>query len=136
MKETSKRKERPGLPKVDDEMRQLCGLISAELKKWPDVTSRHMFGMLSFYREVSHFPQPKIFACIPDKRALSSARAIAFKLEKPTQAHLARMKAEARIATPAIAAHAKWLEFSLTAPGDIHEALWWLEQAYKSSKNK
>ena len=136
MKKSTKRQERPPLPQIDEEMRQLCALLCTELKDWPNVTSRHMFGMLSFYRDLPDFPQPKIFACIPEKRALSSARSIAFKLEKPTRAQLERMKAERRMATHVDAANTKWFEFSISATADVGEALWWLEQAYQASNRK
>ena len=128
---------RPALPKIDDYMRQLCAAIADELHNWPDVTSRKMFGMLGFYRDLSHLPQPKIFACIPDKRALSSQHAIAFRLEKPKPAQAARMKSDPRIVTsPDPERAAKWFEFSLQSPTDIPAALHWLGEAYAAVKQK
>ena len=126
---------RPALPKIDDQMRQLCDAIATELHNWPDVTSRMMFGMVGFYRDLSHLPQPKIFACIPDQRALSSPRAIAFRLEKPNPAQASRMKSDPRVVTsPDPARAAKWFEFSLESPADIPAALHWLGEAYAAAK--
>jgi hypothetical protein len=128
---------RPALPKVDDEMRELCAMLSREISRWPDVTSRKMFGMLSFYREVPAFPQPRIFACLPDTRALSSSRAIAFKLVEPKPAQIARMKDDSRVmATEAPKHLSKWFDFSINQSGDVNEALWWLEQAYRATREK
>jgi hypothetical protein len=128
---------RPALPKVDidDEMRRFCSLISAEVNKWQDTSSRKMFGMLSFYRELPGFPQPRIFACLPDKRALSSPRAISFKLVEPKLAHISRMKADSRVSATEAPKHlSKWFDFSINEPGDVDEALWWLEQAYRATR--
>src|SRR5437764_12673381 len=88
---------RPALPKIDEQMREFCALLSAEINKWPDISSRKMFGMLSFYRELPAFPQPRIFACLPDTRALSSERAIAFKLVEPNATQIARLKTDPRV---------------------------------------
>ena len=130
---------RPALPKIeiDAEMRQFCSAISAELHKWDDVSSRKMFGMISFYRELPAFPQPRIFACIPDKRALSSPRAVAFKLVEPRPAQISRMKADSRVTASEAPKHlSKWFDFSIHEAGDVNEALWWLEQAYRATRDK
>jgi len=128
---------RPSLPKIDEEMRELCALISTEINKWQDVSSRKMFGMLSFYRELPGFPQPRIFACLPDTRALSSSRAIAFKLVEPKPAQISRMKADSRVTASEAPKHlSKWFDFSINESADVNEALWWLEQAYRATREK
>jgi hypothetical protein len=128
---------RTALPKIDEEMREFCALISSEIANWPDVSSRKMFGMLSFYRELPAFPQPRIFACLPDTRALTLPRAISFKLVEPKPAQISRMKADTRVTASEAPKHlSKWFDFSITEPGDVNEALWWLEQAYRATREK
>ena len=55
-------------------MRHLCALLGQELLRWPDVAARPMFGLRAFYRGTV------VFAMLPDKRALESPTAIAYKL--------------------------------------------------------
>src|SRR5437763_13016241 len=132
---TMPRASRPTMPKIDDDMRHLCASIGGELSTWPRVISRRMFGMVGFYREGLN--KPTIFAALPDKRALSSPRAIAFKLDKPKPAQLSRMKSEARLSTAVFSGRAvKWFEFSLESPADIPGALFWLGEAYTAARHK
>lgn len=49
-------------------------MLERELLSWPGVTSKPMFGMRAVYRRNT------IFAMLPDKRALESPSAIAYKL--------------------------------------------------------
>ena len=129
------RASRPTMPKIDDDMRQLCAAIGAELNTWPRVTSRRMFGMVGFYRD--GLTKPTIFAAIPDKRALSSVRAIAFKLDKPKRAQLTRMKSDARLSTAVFTGRAvKLFELSLESAADIPAALFSLGEAYAAAKKK
>jgi hypothetical protein len=54
-------------------MRRACALLAEEISGWPDVSMRLMFGFRAVYRS------GVIFAMLPDKRALESAGAIAYK---------------------------------------------------------
>jgi hypothetical protein len=49
-------------------------LLSEELLHWPGVSARPMFGMRAFYHGAV------VFAMLPDKQALESPTAIAYKL--------------------------------------------------------
>ena len=68
------RSKRPGLVPVSEEMRRISGLLGQELLRWPEVSARQMFGLRAFYRGAV------VFAMLPDKRALESPTAIAYKL--------------------------------------------------------
>jgi hypothetical protein len=61
------------LSKPSDEMRHLCSLLAEELRSWPDVTSRPLFGMLAIYRK------KRIFALLPDKRSLGDPNTVGYK---------------------------------------------------------
>jgi hypothetical protein len=67
-------RQRPKLVQISEEMRHLCSLLGQELLRWPDVSARSMFGLRAFYRRTV------VFAMLPDKRALESPTAIAYKV--------------------------------------------------------
>jgi hypothetical protein len=92
--------KRPTLVLVSEETRHLCLLLAQALLRWPEVTTRPMFGLRAFYRGAV------VFAMLPDKRALESPNAIGYKLAD------------------------QWHSFDLTSEHDIEEALVRLNQAY------
>lgn len=103
-------RKRPNLVLVSDETRRLCVFLAEELLRWPDVTTRPMFGMRAFYRGAV------VFAMLPDKRAFDSPTAIMYKL--PT----GREKREGP----------KWRFFELEESG-IQKALTCLDRAYNKA---
>ncbi|HEX5832732.1 MAG TPA: hypothetical protein VFY34_02710 [Pyrinomonadaceae bacterium] len=109
--------ERPKLFTIDTEMQRWCADLEQELRAWPEVTAKPMFGMIGFYHGKS------IFAAIPRTRAPESARSLLIKL--PGVKHR-RLK---RGSEPDSA----WATFELESSSDITEALMWLEQAYQQS---
>jgi hypothetical protein len=72
-KNVTQEKSRPKLQRVSEEMRRACALLAEEISGWPNVSMRLMFGFRAVYRS------GVIFAMLPDKRALESAGAIAYK---------------------------------------------------------
>ena len=70
----SRAAKRPRLVAISQDMRRMCALLSDELLHWPGVRVRPMFGMRAIYRDAV------VFAMLPDKRALESPTAIAYKL--------------------------------------------------------
>ncbi len=89
----------------------MCTLLSDELLHWPSVSMRPMFGMRAFYRGAV------VFAMLPDKRALASPTAIAYKLPAGTR----RREGQ------------KWRLFELEEERGIANALVCLDQAYRSA---
>ncbi len=94
-------------------MRHISALLAQELLQWPEVSARPMFGLRAFYRGTV------IFALLPEKRALETPHAIAYKL-RPT----ASAKKEG----------AKWRAFELENEQDIAMALAVLEKAYRAAQ--
>ena len=92
-------------------MRHLCALLGQELLRWPDVAARPMFGLRAFYRGTV------VFAMLPDKRALESPTAIAYKLPDG----LRRREGE------------KWRLCELQDERDIDTALAYLHTAYRKA---
>jgi hypothetical protein len=130
MKAKTQKRPRPKLPPISEEMKQWSAMLQAELSNWPSVTSRPMFGLLSFYRG------PKIFAALPVTRGLNSPNGLIFKIQ-PMPAHLLqRAQEEPRINTETQLRTAKWFSFDLNSPDDLRDALWWLNQAYEHANKR
>jgi hypothetical protein len=102
---------RPTFKPVSEEMRKLCFLLGEELLRWPDVTTRPMFGMRAFHRGDT------VFAMLPDKRALRDSNAFMYKLPSGGE------KREGE----------KWKFFPLTEAGEINAALAMLDKAYRKA---
>ena len=105
------RGKRPRLVPPSEEMRHRSALLAQELSRWPGVSMRPMFGMHAFYRGTV------VFAMLPDKRALESAKAIAYKL--PSEASGKE--------------RGKWKLFELENDRDIGRALVTLDKAYRKA---
>jgi hypothetical protein len=108
---------RPKLPKIGEEMRRWCTVLSDEISSWPKVTSKPMFGMTGFYRG------RRIFAALPRTRAPRTERSVLIKL--PGVRH-ERLKGAA-------GPGAGWVTFELESESDIAETLRWLERAYEKA---
>ncbi len=105
-----------------EELQAWAGMLAAELTTWPQVRSKPMFGLVSFYRG------NKIFAALPRTRALSSPHSIIFKFHAENAAtRRARRQLQAYPA-------ARWLSFELHSPEDMGKALEWLDLAYRVAK--
>ena len=101
------RRKRPKLTPLSGEMKRISALLEEELLEWPDVTARAMFGLRAFYRGAV------IFAMLPQKRALESPNAIAYKLAADGREQ-----------------GKNWRLFELEDGRDIRKALALLERAY------
>lgn len=98
-------------------------MLMDELRTWPDVTERAMFGMQAFYRGRN------IFAALPKSRAVGQSSFI-FKLE-PVSAKLhTRLQADPRID---MSEGHRWFPFELAEESDIRPALEWLQLAYENA---
>ena len=99
-------------------MKHWAGLLGAELKAWPGVTSRPMFGLDAYYR------RGRIFAVLPRTRALGSAYSIAVKRRPAKRAAAARKDSGL--------SGAGWQSLEMES-GDLSRALRWLERGYQES---
>jgi hypothetical protein len=100
--------KRPRLAPALEEMGRISSLLSQELLRWPGVSVRPMFGLRAFYRDAV------VFAMLPDKRALESPKAIAYKQLAGTQGPEGQ----------------KWRLFEFQDERDIANALACLDKAY------
>ena len=101
-------------------------MLMDELRSWPNVTERPMFGFHSFYRG------PQIFAALPRTRSVFP-NALMFKLPVLTPEIRRRLERDAHIDA---SSGERWINFELSAEEDIHAALNWLELAYEAAKKR
>lgn len=118
---------RPKFSPVSEEMKQWSAMLGQELQKWPKATSRPMFGMLGFYRG------NKMFAALPTTRGITSPNSFIFRMQPMPPKLQERASKEPRIDTSKLRT-AKWFAFELSSGADLHDALWWLNQAYEHAK--
>ena len=116
-------RDRPKMPRISEEMKQWSAMLGEELRGWPKVSSRPMFGMLGVYRG------KKIFAALPATRAIGTPNSVAFRLNPVPQDLEQRALKEPRV-TPG----KHWFSFEVHSTKDLRDALWWLNQAYEHTK--
>ena len=108
-------------------MKQWSALLGAELERWPGVTTKPMFGFVSFYRG------RQIFAGLPRTRALNSSNSIIFKLRGANPRLLAKLRKDSR-AQASEKGMAGWQAFEVSSSADLKDALDWLDQAYRAAR--
>ena len=74
MKESKPTARRMRMPPISEEMKRWSAMLGEELKQWPKVKSRPMFGMRGFYRE------SKIFAALPVTRGVKTPNSFIFRI--------------------------------------------------------
>ena len=124
-----KRKPKTGMPrfhKLSPEMQRWAVILAEELKQWPGVTTKPMFGFTSFYRGKT------IFAAVPKTRALGSANSVIFKL--PEQSKWRAIVGKDPRIQPENMAAMKWFPFEIGGESDLRDALLWFERAFQSAK--
>jgi len=104
-------------PKISAEMKRYAALLEAELKRWPNVRTGKMFGMVSVYRG------DRIFALLPATRSLEGANSIMIKVE--------RRGSQGR---PEEREGKKWDAVEILTEADLTAALDRLQQAYARAK--
>jgi TfoX N-terminal domain len=118
----------PKLLRISEELRQWTGMLEHEVSSWPRVTSRPMFGLVSFYHNGI------IFAALPRTRALSTPDSFIFKFDPMPPDLLRRAIKDPRISSERQTPGVKWYSFELDSVADIRDALWWLNRAYEAAK--
>ena len=98
-------------PKISDEMKRYAALLEAELKRWPEVRTGKMFGMVSVYRG------DHIFALLPASGGLEGAHSIMIKCERPAESE-----------------GKKWDSLEILTEADLAIALSRLDEAYRRAK--
>jgi len=132
MKSKKAKKPKPARPKllrIPEEMREWSALLEGEVRGWPRVTSRPMFGFMGLYCG------RRIFAALPRTRALSSPTSFILKFDPLPPKLLANLGRESRIKSESDAPGAHWYAFELRSAADLNDALAWLNRAYEAAKS-
>ncbi len=116
------------MPPISEEMKQWSAMLGQELSGWPQVTTRPMFGMLSFFR------RKKIFAALPVSRAIETPNSFIFKFNPMPPDLKKHALNEPRISMDSKAPGTRWFSFEVRSTEDLRDALWWLNQAYERTK--
>jgi len=113
---------------ISEEMKQWSALLASEMNSWPGITTKSMFGLLSFYRK------GKIFAALPRTRGFTSPSSLIVKFNSMPPALLKRAHADPRMDTSTRVPGSGWFSFELNSDADVRDALWWLNQSYECAK--
>jgi len=127
-RKSSKRPERPKFPAISEEMQHWSAQLEAEVKTWPDVICKRMFGFRSIYHRRT------IFAALPYSRGLFTSSSIILKFNPMPPALFKRAQAEPRLNTNTRVPGKGWFSLELSSDADLRDALWWLNQSYESAK--
>ncbi len=105
-------------------------MLGAELDSWPRISSRSMFGFMSYYRA------GKIIAALPKTRGLQSSSSFIVKFNPMPTALLKRAENDRRMDSNTRLPGRGWLSFQLNSEPDLRDALYWLRQAYEASAKR
>lgn len=129
-KQSSTPRRRPQFPRISQEMLHWSALLEAELKTWPGVSRKPMFGFHSFYRGKI------IFAAIPYSRGFHTSSSFILKFDPMPSALFKRAQADSRLDTSTRIPGKGWFSFELNSNIDLQDALWWLSQAYEAARQE
>jgi hypothetical protein len=121
-----KQSSRLKLPKISEEMKAWCAALADEVGGWPQVAARSFFGFTALYRK------DQMFAMLPRTRGMETPDALAFRIDAPSAMDRMRLEKDARIGSAEIEKK-RWFAFELSSDADLHDALEWLECAYKAA---
>src|SRR5580704_3567519 len=103
-------------------------MLENELRSWPHVTTRPMFGLLGFYRKKT------IFAALPVTRAIGAPNSIVFKIKSVTPDLLLRVNQDRRVSIGTGMRAKGWISLEMNSSEDLRDALSWLREAYERAK--
>jgi hypothetical protein len=124
---SSEKPRRPALPKISEEMKAWSAALTSEVRTWPNVSTRPMFGFTALYLKA------KIFAVLPRTRGMESPNALAVKIGPAGTRALARARRDPRIGFTD-AGKTRWLTFEMNSDSDLRGALEWLSRAYAAAR--
>ena len=128
-KSKSSRTNRPQFLPISEEMRHWSTLLETEIKSWPDVSAKSMFGLLSFYRAGT------IFAALPCSRGFNSSSGFILKFNPMPPPLLKRAQADPRLDTSTRIPGTGWFSFGLNSDADLRDAIFWLNHAYLAASD-
>jgi hypothetical protein len=126
-KRSSNPRGRVKLLPISEEMKQWSAMLESEVSSWNGISTKSMFGFLSFHR------RGKIFAALPQTRGFSSSSSLILKFNPMPPALLKRAKTDPRVDTNTRIPGKGWFSFELNSDADSRDALLWLDHAYRAA---
>jgi len=123
------RARRATLALISEEMRRWSSLLESELMTWPGVSTKPMFGFLSFYCA------GRIFAALPRTRGFNSSSSLILKFDPMPPSLLTKARSDARLDTHTRVPGKGWFSFEVASEDDLRDALGWLDHAYRAAKD-
>jgi hypothetical protein len=123
-----KRESRATFPPISQDMKEWSAMLQSELYTWLGITTKSMFGFLSFYRNGT------IFAALPQTRGFSSSSSFILKFNPIPSGLLKRAQSDPRMDTNTRLPGKGWFSFELHSTNDLRDALFWLNHAYESAR--
>ena len=116
-------RDRPMMPPISEEMKQWSAMLKTEVRGWPQISTKPMFGMMGLYRG------KKIFGGLPVTRGFDTPNSVIFRFDPMPEDLEQRALKDSRIAPGK-----RWFSFNVGSTNDLRDALWWLNQAYLKTK--
>ena len=120
-------RERRRMVPISEQMRHWSALLETELAAWPTIRAQPMFGFRAYFRGKS------MFAAIPRTRSFGHGNSLIVKFKPMPPSLLERAKKDERLDISRLSGNG-WLTFDINSEADLHDALWWLEQAHEAVK--
>jgi hypothetical protein len=99
--------------RITEDMKQWSAMLENELRSWPHVTTRPMFGLL------------------PVTRAIGAPNSIIFKFKSIPPDLSQRVNRDSRVSIGTKMRAKGWLSFEINSSEDLRDALLWLGEAYE-----
>lgn len=108
-------------------MKQWSAMLTSELIRWPNISTKSMFGSFFFYRRRT------VFAALPRTRGFDSRSGLLFKFDSMPAALYKRAEGDGRMHVSTKPSASGWFSFRVDSETDLQDALWWLNQAYEAA---
>ncbi len=117
---------RPTFISISGEVKVWSARLIEELQTWPGITTKPMFGFLSFYRK------KVIFAALSTTKGFGSPSSFMLKFDSLPSSLLTRAQNDTRLNISTRVPGQGWFSFELNSESDIRDALFWLGKAYEA----
>ena len=112
---------------ISEEMRHWSALLETELAAWAAIRAQPMFGFRAYFRGKA------MFAAIPRTKSFGHGNSLIVKFKPMPASLLERAKKDTRLDTSRLSGNG-WLTFDINSEADLHDAIWWIQQAHDAVK--
>ena len=112
---------------ISEEMKAWSAMLAEELRLLPGISTKPMFGFLSFYRKGA------VFAALPQTRGFGTASSMILKFNPVPPDWLKAAQSDPRMDANTRIPGKGWISFTLNFESDLRDALLWLNRAYEKA---